>query len=85
MNLKAKATSELVEEVIEDVVPEEGNISTKKMEDIIELLSKKFNLNGNNYVVVAFNDKGSSAKISFTNEGFEITITIKDLRDWGIE
>ena len=55
------------------------------MEDIIELLSKKFNLNGNNYVVVAFNDKGSSAKISFANEGFEITITIKDLRDWGIE
>ena len=38
MNLKAKATSELVEEVIEDVVPEEGNISTQKMEDIIELL-----------------------------------------------
>lgn len=85
MNLKAKATSELVEEVIEDVVPKEGNISTQKMEDIIELLSKKFNLNGNNYVVVAFNDKGSSAKISFANEGFEITITIKDLRDWGIE
>ena len=63
MNLKAKATSELVEEVIEDVVPEEGNISTQKMEDIIELLSKKFNLNGNNYVVVAFNDKGRNAKI----------------------
>lgn len=85
MNLKAKATSELVEEVIEDVVPEEGNISTQKMEDIIELLSKKFNLKGNNYVVVAFNDKGSSAKISFANDGFEVTITVKDLRDWGIE
>ena len=70
MNLKAKATSELVEEVIEDVVPEEGNISTQKMEDIIELLSKKFNLNGNNYVVVAFNDEGRSAKVAFATEVF---------------
>ena len=78
-------TGNVEEPEFEEVYENSGAISTQKMERIVELLSDRFNLRGDSYAVVAFNDKGDTAKISFANDGFEVTIVVKDLRDWGIE
>lgn len=63
---------------------ESKKISTKKMEDVVALVSRVFNLSEDGYVVNAFADKGSKSQISLSNEDFDIVITIKDNEKFGI-
>jgi hypothetical protein len=59
-------------------------ISMKKMEQIVALVSDRFNLSDGNYVVTAFSDKGNKSQISLANDGFEITVLVKDNEAFGI-
>ena len=59
-------------------------ISMKKMERIVALVSDRFNLSDGNYVVTAFSDKGNKSQISLANDGFEITVLVKDNEAFGI-
>ena len=59
-------------------------ISTKKMEAVVETVQNTFKLADGNYVVGSFSDKGNKSQVSLSNEDFELTIVIKDNEKFGI-
>lgn len=65
-------------------VAKSKEISLDKMQAVVALVQKTFNLAEGNYVVNAFSDKGTKSSISLTNEDFDISITIKDNEKFNI-
>lgn len=59
-------------------------ISIKKMESVVELVQREFNLADGSFVVNSFADKGNKSQISLTNDDFDIVITIKDNEKFNI-
>ena len=59
-------------------------ISTKKMESVVECVQREFHLSEGNYTVNAFNDKGNKSQVTLSNDDFDIVITIKDNEKFGI-
>lgn len=59
-------------------------ISIKKMESVVELVQREFNLSEGSFVMNSFADKGNKSQISLSNEDFDITVTIKDNEKFGI-
>ena len=75
---------EVLEEQASDVSEEESKVSTEKMQRAIDLVSRKFNLLGGDFVVTGFVDKGTKVAVSLANADFDIAITIKDSDRYGI-
>ena len=75
---------EVLEEQAGDIAEEESKVSTEKMQRAIDLVSRKFNLLGGDFVVTGFVDKGTKVAVSLTNADFDIAITIKDSDRYGI-
>lgn len=75
---------EVLEEQASDVAEEESKVSTEKMQRAIDLVSRKFNLLGGDFVVTGFVDKGTKVAVSLANADFDISITIKDSDRYGI-
>lgn len=63
---------------------ESKQISMKKMESVVDLVQREFNLSEGSYVVNAFADKGNKSQISLSNEDFDIVVVIKDNEKFGI-
>lgn len=75
---------EVLEEQASDVAEEESKVSTEKMQRAVDLVSRKFNLLGGDFVVTGFVDKGTKVAVSLSNADFDIAITIKDSDRYGI-
>lgn len=75
---------EVLEEQASDISEEESKVSTEKMQRAIDLVSRKFNLLGGDFVVTGFVDKGTKVAVSLANADFDIAITIKDSDRYGI-
>lgn len=75
---------EVLEEQASDVAEEESKVSTEKMQIAVDLVSRKFNLLGGDFVVTGFVDKGTKVAVSLANADFDIAITIKDSDRYGI-
>ena len=75
---------EVLEEQASDVAEEESKVSTEKMQRAVDLVSRKFNLLGGDFVVTGFVDKGTKVAVSLANANFDIAITIKDSDRYGI-
>lgn len=75
---------EVLEEQASDVAEEESKVSTEKMQRAVDLVSRKFNLLGGDFVVTGFVDKGTKVAVSLANADFDIAITIKDSDRYGI-
>ena len=75
---------EVLEEQVSDIAEEESKVSTEKMQRAIDLVSRKFNLLGGDFVVTGFVDKGTKVAVSLANANFDIAITIKDSDRYGI-
>ena len=75
---------EVLEEQVSDIAEEESKVSTEKMQRAIDLVSRKFNLLGGDFVVTGFVDKGTKVAVSLANADFDIAITIKDSDRYGI-
>ena len=75
---------EVLEEQASDIAEEESKVSTEKMQRAIDLVSRKFNLLGGDFVVTGFVDKGTKVAVSLANADFDIAITIKDSDRYGI-
>ena len=75
---------EVLEEQVTDIAEEESKVSTEKMQRAIDLVSRKFNLLGGDFVVTGFVDKGTKVAVSLANADFDIAITIKDSDRYGI-
>lgn len=75
---------EVLEEQASDVAEEESKVSTEKMQRAVDLVSRKFNLLGGDFVVTGFVDKGTKVAVSLANADFDISITIKDSDRYGI-
>lgn len=75
---------EVLEEQASDIAEEESKVSTEKMQRAIDLVSRKFNLLGDDFVVTGFVDKGTKVAVSLANADFDIAITIKDSDRYGI-
>ena len=74
----------VLEEQASDIAEEESKVSTEKMQRAIDLVSRKFNLLGGDFVVTGFVDKGTKVAVSLANADFDIAITIKDSDRYGI-
>ena len=74
----------VLEEQASDIAEEESKVSTEKMQRAIDLVSRKFNLLGGDFVVTGFVDKGTKVAVSLANADFDISITIKDSDRYGI-
>ena len=75
---------EVLEEQASDIAEEESKVSTEKMQRAIDLVSRKFNLLGGDFVVTGFVDKGTKVAVSLANADFDIAVTIKDSDRYGI-
>lgn len=75
---------EVLEEQASDIAEEESKVSTEKMQRAVDLVSRKFNLLGGDFVVTGFVDKGTKVAVSLSNADFDIAITIKDSDRYGI-
>ena len=75
---------EVLEEQAGDIAEEESKVSTEKMQRAVDLVSRKFNLLGGDFVVTGFVDKGTKVAVSLANADFDIAITIKDSDRYGI-
>lgn len=75
---------EVLEEQASDTSEEESKVSTEKMQRAVDLVSRKFNLLGGDFVVTGFVDKGTKVAVSLANADFDIAITIKDSDRYGI-
>ena len=75
---------EVLEEQASDIAEEESKVSTEKMQRAIDLVSRKFNLLGDDFVVTGFVDKGTKVAVSLANADFDIAVTIKDSDRYGI-
>lgn len=75
---------EVLEEQASDIAEEESKVSTEKMQRAIDLVSRKFNLLGGDFVVTGFVDKGTKVAVSLANADFGIAITIKGSDRYGI-
>ena len=75
---------EVLEEQVSDAAEEESKVSTEKMQRAVDLVSRKFNLLGGDFVVTGFVDKGTKVAVSLANADFDIAITIKDSDRYGI-
>lgn len=75
---------EVLEEQVSDIAEEESKVSTEKMQRAVDLVSRKFNLLGGDFVVTGFVDKGTKVAVSLANADFDIAITIKDSDRYGI-
>ena len=75
---------EVLEEQASDIAEEESKVSTEKMQRAVDLVSRKFNLLGGDFVVTGFVDKGTKVAVSLANADFDIAITIKDSDRYGI-
>ena len=74
----------VLEEQASDIAEEESKVSTEKMQRAIDLVSRKFNLLGDDFVVTGFVDKGTKVAVSLANADFDIAVTIKDSDRYGI-
>ena len=75
---------EVLEEQASDIAEEESKVSTEKMQRAVDLVSRKFNLLGGDFVVTGFVDKGTKVAVSLANADFDIAVTIKDSDRYGI-
>ena len=74
----------VLEEQASDIAEEESKVSTEKMQRAVDLVSRKFNLLGGDFVVTGFVDKGTKVAVSLANADFDIAVTIKDSDRYGI-
>lgn len=67
-------------EALEATAPEDetGEVSTVKMENILNLVTDEFNLSGKKYTVSQYKDGGSKVTLSMVNPDYDVTITVKD-------
>ena len=75
---------EVLEEQASDIAEEQSKVSTEMMQRAVDLVSRKFNLLGGDFVVTGFVDKGTKVAVSLANADFDIAITIKDSDRYGI-
>ena len=75
---------EVLEEQTSDIAEEESKVSTEKMQRAIDLVSRKFNLLGGDFVVTGFVDKGTKVAVSLANADVDSAVTIKDSDRYGI-
>ena len=68
-------------EALEATATEEetGEVSTVKMENILDLVTDEFNLSGKKYTVSQYKDGGSKVTLSMTNSDYDVTVTVKDV------
>ena len=68
-------------EALEATAPEDetGEVSTVKMENILDLVTDEFNLSGKKYTVSQYKDGGSKVTLSMTNSDYDVTVTVKDV------
>jgi len=57
---------------------EDSTISSTKLEVILALIEREFNLTGKDFTIRGFADKGSKCIISVENNDFELEVCIKD-------
>lgn len=55
------------------------NVSSEKMNKVIELLQDKYNLRGQNFELTAYADKGNKVIATLANADYEVQFTIKSL------
>ena len=80
---KAEAVKEVVESTIDNVTEKEV-ASVDRLNKAIDLMLNKFGLD-EDYVLTAFQDKGSSVNITMNNQDFEVSCTIKRPYEYGFE
>lgn len=80
---KAEAVKEVVESTV-DSVTEKEVASVDRLNRAIDLMLNKFGLD-EDYVLTAFQDKGSSVKITMSSADFEVACTIKNPDLYGFE
>lgn len=68
-------------DALEKTAPEDnkGEVSTVKMESVLDLVSDEFNLTGKRYTMQQYKDGGSKVTLSLANEDYDITVTVKDV------
>ena len=64
-------------EITEMTSQEEENVSSDKMEKVIEYLQDKFNLSGKNFELIGYADKGNKIVATLANTEYEVQFTIK--------
>lgn len=68
-------------EALEKTAPEElkGEVSTVKMESVLDLVTDEFDLADKRYTMQQYKDGGSKVTLALANEDYDITITVKDV------
>ena len=64
-------------EITEMTSQEEENVSSDKMEKVIEYLQDKFNLSGKNFELIGYADKGKKITATLSNDDIEASFVIK--------
>ena len=80
---RAEAVEEVVESTVDNVTEKEV-ASVDRLNKAIDLMLNKFGLD-EDYVLTAFQDKGSSIKITMNNKDFEVSCTVKNPELYGFE
>lgn len=69
-------------EALAKTAPEDenkGEVSTAKMNSVLNLISDEFNLVDKRYTMLNYKDSGSKVTMSLSNEDYDVTITVKDV------
>ena len=68
-------------EALANTAPEDisGEVSTVKMNAILDLITAEFYLTGKNYTVQQYKDGGSKVSLALANSDYDITVTVKDV------
>lgn len=68
-------------EALEKTAPEElkGEVSTVKMESVLDLVTGEFDLADKRYTMQQYKDGGSKVTLALANEDYDITVTVKDV------
>lgn len=79
--IDAGAMTEEEREVLEDdgqsYQEEHQKVSSKKMEQVVGILTEEFNLKDKGFELVGYSDKGNKIVATVSNNDYEATFTVK--------
>lgn len=69
---------EVLEKQGEETINANSKVSSEKMQAVIDLLQKDFNLKDKNFELTGYTDKGNKIVCGLTNSKYEVVFTLKD-------
>ena len=76
---------EALEKQVDSDNEDSSKVATVRMEKALKVVSDKFNLTNDDFILKGFSDKGTKFQMSMSNDDFDITILVKDTEKFEIE